>query len=109
MPAEILVTELDRKQKAGDDFVLVDCREQDEHAYCRIQGATLIPLSLWTQEALSQLDHHKNKEIVIYCHHGMRSWQAGSFLEQHGFSNVKNLSGGIEAWSLEIDPKVKRY
>jgi rhodanese-related sulfurtransferase len=50
-----------------------------------------------------------DKPIVVYCHHGMRSMQVALFLEHAGFSDVYNLSGGIEAWSVQIDPSVARY
>ncbi len=87
---------------------LIDVREQDEWDCCRLAGAELIPLSTFgslAPEALPDLD----QPLVIYCHHGVRSRRVADFLSARGFANVANLSGGIDAWSLEIDPAVPRY
>ncbi|MGQ0667534.1 MAG: rhodanese-like domain-containing protein [Nitrospiraceae bacterium] len=90
----------------GDKLVLLDVREPWENQLAKLEGSVLIPLGTLPQ-SLSKLD--KNTEIIAYCHHGMRSGDATGFLLQQGFSNVKNLIGGIDAWSLQIDGKVPRY
>lgn len=97
-----LKTRLDR----GDQLVLLDVREPWEHAIAKLDNSVLIPLGTLPQ-SLDKLD--KNAEIIAYCHHGMRSGDATAFLLQQGFSNVKNLIGGIDAWSLQIDHSVPRY
>lgn len=112
MPKQISVLELEQKLETNStnppsSFKLIDCREQDEFDYCRIEGATLIPLSQFETLAKEQLD--SKDEIVIYCHHGMRSMHACLYLENLGFENTTNVVGGIEAWSLHVDPKVPRY
>ncbi len=87
---------------------LIDCREPDEFAICKIDGAELIPLSTFAEtfrEKLSDLA----QPIVIYCHHGMRSLRAAEFLASSGYSNVRSLRGGIDGWSEQIDPAVPRY
>ncbi len=88
-------------------FRLIDVREKDEWDFCRLEGAELLPLSEFPSRSLAELK--KDDEIVLYCHHGVRSEHAGHFLLKNGFSRVSHLSGGIEAWSLEVDSSVKRY
>ncbi len=90
----------------GDKLVLLDVREPWENQLAKLDNSVLIPLGTLPQ-ALSQLD--KNSEIIAYCHHGMRSGDATGFLLQQGFTNVKNLIGGIDAWSIQIDGSVPRY
>lgn len=103
---EISVKELKQKMDAGEKFTLVDVREHDEHEFCRIEGSVLIPMS----ELVSRVDElERDDEIVIHCHHGGRSRNACQFLADSGFSNVTNVAGGIDQWSLQIDNKVKRY
>jgi rhodanese-related sulfurtransferase len=103
---EMNVRELADRIKAGDAPQIIDVREPNEYAYARIPGAVLKPLGdfrEWSQE----LD--KDREYVLQCHTGSRSWQAAYLLERMGFQKVYNLSGGIEAWSLHIDASVPRY
>ncbi|MEK7337604.1 MAG: rhodanese-like domain-containing protein [Nitrospirota bacterium] len=98
--------ELKTRLDKGDKLVLLDVREPWEHALAKLEGSVLIPLGTLPQ-ALTKLD--KNTEIIAYCHHGMRSADATGFLVQQGFSNVKNLVGGIDAWSIQVDNAVPRY
>jgi rhodanese-related sulfurtransferase len=93
---------------AGENFALIDCREEDEWRVCRIEGAELVPLSRFAEVARKRFDDPAQR-IVIHCHHGMRSAQAAHFLRQCGLPRVWSMAGGIEAWSLEIDPEVPRY
>jgi rhodanese-related sulfurtransferase len=87
--------------------LLLDVRRPDEHAICALPGALLVPLGE-LQERLDELDEHKHKVIVVYCHHGVRSLSGAAFLAQHGFA-ATSMRGGIEAWSREIDPTVPTY
>ncbi len=87
--------------------VLLDVREIPEVEYCRIEGSVHIPLGKVRDLAPQRLD--PSADIVVYCHHGGRSMMAARLLMSMGFENVSNLDGGIEAWSLEIDPTVPRY
>ena len=98
--------ELKARLDQGEQLVLLDVREPWENAIAKLDNSLLIPLGTLPQ-SLSKLD--KGTEIIAYCHHGMRSGDATGFLLQQGFSNVKNLIGGIDAWSLQIDGKVPRY
>jgi rhodanese-related sulfurtransferase len=89
-------------------FSLIDCRQESEHDICRLEGATLIPLHEMSS-AFEEVEVEPNLLIVVYCHHGVRSLNATVFLRKLGFKNAFSLKGGIEQWSVEIDPKVQRY
>lgn len=99
--------EVKAMQQRGDNFRLIDVREQDEWNAMKIEGAELIPLSQFQARATGELD--PAEKIVLYCHHGMRSARAQGFLQAHGYGDVLNMTGGIDAWSLQVDPALKRY
>jgi adenylyltransferase/sulfurtransferase len=103
---EIDPKELAKRIEQGHDIYVLDVRNPDEYAICRIDGAELIPLSQLL-EGMHQLD--SARDIVVHCHKGIRSAQAVNFLRSVGFSKVKNLRGGIDAWSEEVDDNVPRY
>ena len=98
--------ELHEYLKAGQDLVLLDVREPWEFEKCRIENSELIPMRQVPQ-ALDRLDRARN--IVVICHHGIRSRMVASFLEQQGFVNVINLTGGVNAWAKEVDPAMGTY
>jgi len=98
--------ELKRRMNAGEPFELIDVREPFEYEIARINGAKLIPLGE-IGERLSELQ--RERPIIVHCHSGKRSAQAVGVLQQHGFTNVYNLEGGIDAWSDQIDPNVPKY
>jgi rhodanese-related sulfurtransferase len=89
----------------GAAIELVDVRTQGEREVARIEGARLLDREY--HDALLQLD--RNTPIVFHCHHGIRSQQAAEYFRGEGFTNLSNLSGGIDAWSMLIDPSVPRY
>ena len=91
-----------------ENIQLIDCRESEEWQLCRIDGSDLIPLSQFAARTASW-DSTDEKKMVIYCHHGMRSLQATGFLRNKGFENTYSLKGGIDNWSVEVDPEVPRY
>jgi adenylyltransferase/sulfurtransferase len=103
---EIDVTELKRKLDRGDEFVLVDVREPHEYKIARIPGSKLVPLGEFASH-LGEFD--KNAEIVVHCKMGGRSARACGILRQAGFANVRNVVGGITAWSEKVDPTVPKY
>jgi rhodanese-related sulfurtransferase len=103
---EISATEVKRRMDAGEKFMLVDVREPHEHALCQIEGAVLIPMGTIPSN-LQRLD--ADEEVICFCHHGMRSLDVANWLRSRGVSSAKSMSGGIDRWSLEIDPKVPRY
>lgn len=102
---EISVQELAALRAAQADFLLLDVRNPDEYAFCNI-GGLLIP-----RNELAERFHelNPNQEIIIHCHAGGRSKRATAFLLEQGFVNVKNLRGGITAWSNEIDASIPVY
>lgn len=100
--AKELKTMMERKQK----FVLVDVREPSEHQIARIPGSRLIPLGEVAQRA-NELD--TADDIVVHCKMGGRSAKAIRILQQMGFKKLRNLKGGIQAWSEEVDPSVPKY
>ncbi|MBI3089971.1 MAG: sulfurtransferase [Candidatus Tectomicrobia bacterium] len=93
-------------EASSERFTLLDVREPEELAISSLRGAKHIPMNS-IPERLDELD--PRHEIVVFCHHGMRSQMVADFLEQNGFSNVKNMAGGIDAWSQHVDPRVPRY
>ncbi|MBZ0269438.1 ThiF family adenylyltransferase, partial [bacterium] len=103
---EIQAAELGARLGNGGDVVLVDVRTPEEYRICRIEGSELIPL-MELPDRLERLD--ASREMVVYCHTGIRSAQAVGFLRRVGFPRARNLSGGIEAWSRDVDPSVPRY
>jgi adenylyltransferase/sulfurtransferase len=102
----ITVAELDARRRRGDDLDLVDVREPHEWQIARIEGARLAPLSSFGQ-AMPTLD--PARDIVVYCRSGPRSARVVQALREAGFPRVWNLTGGIRAWSEQIDPSVPRY
>jgi adenylyltransferase/sulfurtransferase len=107
-PVEFDMTALTLKASidAGEKVVLVDVREPYEYELCHLKGARLLPLG---QLPARMVELDKEGEIVVYCHVGVRSTQAVSILRRAGFSNVRNLRGGIDAWAREVDRQMLRY
>jgi rhodanese-related sulfurtransferase len=108
LPLETDVQTLSELRAAGADFLLLDVREVPEFETCRIEGATLIPMSE-LGERLAELEPHRSQHIVVHCHHGGRSMRVTQYLRDQGFAQAQNLAGGIDAWSIHIDPEVPRY
>ena len=108
MPRQIHPTSLADKLRAGESVYLLDVRQPWEHEYCRLPNDTLIPLGELPGRA-SEVESPAGATIVVYCHHGIRSLTGAAILEANGFAEVYSLAGGIEAWSVLIDPKVPRY
>ncbi|HZS47326.1 MAG TPA: rhodanese-like domain-containing protein [Blastocatellia bacterium] len=104
---EISARELKHRMDAGEKFRLIDVREVPEYEYAKIEGAELIPLSEFQSRYQKELN--PDDDIVIYCHHGMRSAQACMFLHSQGYKNLTNLRGGIEDWSSDVDESVPHY
>jgi adenylyltransferase/sulfurtransferase len=107
-PIEIDVKTVKGMLDRGEDFLLLDCRGADEHQIAHIDGSTLLPMQE-LPDRVSELEPHKDRPIVVHCHHGGRSLRVTHWLRGQGFSNVRNMTGGIDAWSLEIDPSQPRY
>jgi adenylyltransferase/sulfurtransferase len=105
-PLEVTVEEASQLLSGPNPPVLIDVREPDEYAVCRIEGARLIPMNT-VPARLAEIP--RDVPVLVQCHHGGRSMKVTQFLRAKGFAHVSNLKGGIEAWSLKVDPKVPRY
>lgn len=107
------ITPRDAKDRAAaGTAVIIDVRTPAEHAAARIDGATLIPLHELEQrvaEIEAMIADREDAAIVVHCHHGARSMKAALFLRDRGLPNAVSMAGGIEAWSLGVDPAVPRY
>jgi rhodanese-related sulfurtransferase len=109
---KISVEELAVSLSSGDlnSLQLIDVREPEELEIASLEGFRNLPLSQypeWSGQISTILDPHA--ETLVLCHHGMRSAQMCEWLVSQGFTNVKNISGGIDAYSLAVDPSVPQY
>jgi rhodanese-related sulfurtransferase len=86
--------------------ILLDVREPWEFEIGHLEGAQLMPMSTVSAQ-MSALD--EEADIVVICHHGMRSQHVGAFLEHQGFKHIYNLEGGMDRWAAEVDPKMPVY
>jgi rhodanese-related sulfurtransferase len=103
---EIMPIEVKQRLDKGEKLLLIDVREPHEHAICNIAGAVLIPMGTIPAN-LQKLD--VDEDVICFCHHGMRSLDVANWLRSRGVGSAKSMAGGIDRWSLEIDPKVPRY
>lgn len=104
LPATALREWLDDAQRAKP--LIIDVREPAEHAICALENAQLIPM----QQIPARIKElPRERDVVLYCHHGMRSYQVAEFLASAGFERLYNLDGGIAAWADEVDPQMPRY
>jgi rhodanese-related sulfurtransferase len=94
---EISSADLKARIAAGDDLILLDVRQPEEHAAANIPNSILIPLGE-LEERIDELDEYRDKELIIYCRSGARSGQACMFLDMMGFENTVNLRGGLLSW-----------
>jgi rhodanese-related sulfurtransferase len=107
-PLEVSCQSVQERLAAGEDLLLLDCREPAEFALASIPRATLLPMSELLARA-AELDPHRDRAIVVYCHLGGRSLQVASWLRQQNFTGAQSMAGGIDAWAREVDPQVPRY
>jgi rhodanese-related sulfurtransferase len=108
IPLEIDVHAVKQLMDLGAEIFLIDCREQAENEFCRIEGSQLIPMNE-TPSRLSEIEACRDKRIVVYCHHGARSRFVVQWLRGQGVSQVQNMTGGIDVWSQVIDSEIPRY
>lgn len=107
-PIEISVSEVAELQKQKVEHFFLDCRTPPEYEAAKIDGGKLIPMNE-IPARLDEFSTHKDGRVIVYCHIGGRSLQVANWLRQNGFENAQSMAGGIEAWSVEIDPSVPRY
>ena len=103
---ELGARELANWVQSGQAFILLDVRRDDEVSHASIPGALHIPMNE-VQFRIREIP--RGKPIVVICHHGERSWRIARFLLTDGYKEVYNLEGGIDAYSLDVDPSVPRY
>jgi rhodanese-related sulfurtransferase len=108
MPRQLRPESLAERLRAGEPVYLLDVREPWEHEHSRLPDSVLIPLGELTQR-IGDVEPPPGATIVVYCHHGIRSLSGAAILEASGFAEAHSLTGGIEAWSVLIDPTVPRY
>jgi len=94
---------------SGEKIHLIDVREPDEFAQAKIEGAALIPMRSIPGELPDLETRSDEGPLIVYCHHGVRSLQVVHWLREQGIEACQSLAGGIDAWSLVIDPTVPRY
>ncbi len=107
MDFEITVEELKQKIEAKADLTVLDVREPWEYDTAHIEGSKLIAMDQIPARVNRELDPEDH--IVVICHHGIRSANVASWMQQQGFEKVQSLRGGIDRWSRAIDPKVPLY
>jgi adenylyltransferase/sulfurtransferase len=105
---EVSASAVKVRLEGGSELLLLDVRDPDEFERARIGAARLIPLPE-LESRVDEIATWKDRPVVVYCHHGPRSLQACRALREAGFEHVESLTGGIEAWSLTVDPSVPRY
>ncbi len=109
--AQISVEELQKRMfESPDGLQLIDVREQEEVAIASLEGFKNLPLSAfaeWSGQIHTHFD--PDAETLVLCHHGGRSAQMCQWLINQGFTNVKNISGGIDAYAIVVDPSIPRY
>lgn len=111
---EISVKQVDSKRQNGDPFIWLDVREMEEVAHVSIKDERIhvLPLSVLADRQLAALpDEAQNQqaEIIVFCHHGMRSAQVTAWLRQQGWQKVSSMTGGVAAWAQEVDPSIGTY
>jgi rhodanese-related sulfurtransferase len=106
---EISPREVAELQKSGKPISLIDVREPNEWAISRIEGASLVPMNTVPANLQALEGHADSSDLIVYCHHGVRSLQVVAWLREKGIENCLSMSGGIDRWSLEVDPNVPRY
>jgi len=109
---DLIATGLGASDGGTPGVLVVDVREPDEWRICRIEGAVLVPLGEVEERAEELLDEHGidgDTPVVVYCHHGVRSLTATAVLQAKGLRGARSMAGGIDLWSVAVDPGVARY
>ncbi len=107
-PCEITPRDLARHLENGHPVRMIDVRQRWESDIARLPDSLLIPLNELPQR-LDEVPAEPAVPVVLYCHHGVRSLSAVTYLQRLGYQHVRSLAGGIDAWSCEVDPAVPRY
>ncbi|HRP63370.1 MAG TPA: rhodanese-like domain-containing protein [Phycisphaerales bacterium] len=108
MPLEITPKDVLHLPTGSDGMLLLDCRTEQERALAHIADSMFLPMNE-LGDRLAELEPHRDRPIVVYCHTGRRSLMVARALRQAGFDHASSMAGGIDRWSLEIDPSIPRY
>ncbi len=108
IPIDVDCREVQRLQSTGADFMLLDCRDPDEHVVVHITGATLIPMKELPGR-IGELGANKDRRIVVHCHHGGRSLRVANWLRGQGFTQAQSMAGGVDAWRKRSIRRSARY
>ncbi len=108
VPIEIDCRSVQAKLAGGENFLLLDCREQDEWDQVHIAAARLIPMSQLA-DRVGELEAFRQLPIAVHCHHGGRSLRVANWLRDQGFAKAQSVAGGIDAWAQQIDTSLPRY
>src|SRR5262245_60144348 len=103
LPLEIDVRSVHSLSQEEPSLCLLDCREPSEWNVVHLSGARLIPMREIPQR-LAELEEFRTARVVVHCHHGGRSLQVAAWLRKQGFAQAQSMAGGIDSWSVEIDP-----
>jgi rhodanese-related sulfurtransferase len=109
LPIETTPQDIQRRLADGEKLLLIDVREPDEFQAARISGADLIPMRTIPAHVQRLEAATDDATLIVYCHHGIRSLNVVNWLREQGVSGCQSMAGGIDRWSLEIDPSVPRY
>ncbi len=109
MPLEINIAAAKQKLDAEPQTVLLDVREPEEYALAHIEGSLLIPMNSVPAELQKLEALADDADILVLCHHGVRSLQVAAWLQARGIENALSITGGIDRWSMQIDSAVPRY
>ena len=109
LPFEISPQEVKRRLDSGEKLTLIDVREPREHQISNIPGAQLVPMRS-VPAALQVLESAADEStLIVFCHHGVRSLNVVNWLREQDVANAQSMAGGIDRWSVEIDPQIPRY
>jgi rhodanese-related sulfurtransferase len=106
---EVTVEDVKRRLDAGEKLVLIDVREPFEHRVAQIERAELVPMQTVPEHLATLKEKAREAPLIVFCHHGIRSLNVVNWLRRQGIENCWSVAGGIDLWSLTIDPAVPRY
>lgn len=109
LPLETTAADVRRRLDAGETLHLIDVREPHEFAVAKIEGGVLIPMRQVPGELQDLEARADTGTLIVYCHHGVRSLNVAHWLREQGVEACQSMAGGIDAWSLTVDPSVPRY
>lgn len=109
LPHEVTPREVKQRLDAGEKLFLIDVREASEQQAARLANSELIPMRRAPAEFQKLEGAADEGVLIVFCHHGIRSLQVVNWLREQGVAACQSMSGGIDRWSMEIDPTVPRY